>query len=149
MVDKIRPRKAAGSDDRFGSSNLEGRAHRQSERPHAPSHDTTSRDTEEEHDGFEGDRRSRSSATRNTRLVELPQESSVDHQQLQDAQVEESRPSGDEDLRDDSSVSSEDWEEVPRTVSDNQTGAVSVLYTTYLTSPLTPILPTFPCIQQH
>jgi hypothetical protein len=153
MVDKIRPRKAAGSNgDRFGSSNVRGRSHRQNEPPQAPRLISGYGNADVEYDGFEGDRYNHMLTHATPRLIELPQESSVDLQQLQEAQNEAEDTDKDADdhgLKDEHSDSSEDWEELPRAITEGEAGVVSASYTSPPFFPHTFISLMTRCMQQH
>jgi hypothetical protein len=143
MVDKIRPRKAAGSGDHIGTRNAGSRFHRQNERPQAPPRIFAYSNIADEYDGYEYDRHSRALTRTTPRLVELPQESSVDLEQSREAQVEQSHPplrerstttaaehdnnTNKDDLRGESSDSSEDWEELSQDATEGEAGAVSAL----------------------
>jgi hypothetical protein len=165
MVDKIRPRKAAGSGDRFGSRNAGGRPHRQNERPQAAPRIFAHGNVDDEYDGYEYDRQSRALTCITPRIIELPQESSVDLEQLQEAQAERSHPQvrersatktehdtdtdDDYGLRDEFSDSSEDWEELAHDTTEGEAGAVSASYPSYPI--LTPhhTISILPRMQQH
>jgi hypothetical protein len=165
MVDKIRPRKAAGSGDAFGSRNAGGRPHRQNE-PQAAPRGFAYGNIVDEYDSYEYDRQSRAVTSTTPRILELPQESSVDLEQLQEAQAEhlhhqvrersstktEHDTDTDDDdhgMKDESSDSSEDWEELARDTIEGEAGAVSASCTSLpiLTHYLTIFI--LPCMQQH